>query len=64
MIEHPDFLNVRKLVILMVSGPFILLAVLAAIDLSWHQFGDRQEAEVCCTQAHLDSTSKLYFKRL
>ena len=48
MTEHPDFISVRKLALIMASGPFVLLALLAAIDFSWHQFTGWQMAEVPC----------------
>jgi len=62
MTEHPDFLNVRKLVIVMATAPIALLLFLTLIDLSWHHFNVWQSAGVWCTQTAPNSSSsiKLY----
>jgi hypothetical protein len=34
MLEYPDFLNVRKLALILAFGPFALLLLFAALDVS------------------------------
>lgn len=60
MNEYPDFLNVRKLTILVASGPFLVLALLVAIDFSWHQImGEQSTTAAQCAQVTLNSVAKL-----
>ncbi|MBF2000619.1 MAG: hypothetical protein IGS38_07860 [Synechococcales cyanobacterium M58_A2018_015] len=51
MLNHPHFLNVHKLVLLMAIGPLALLSLFAVLDLSLFN-ADSQATEVAsCQQA-------------
>ncbi|KAM3092106.1 hypothetical protein ACKFKG_23455 [Phormidesmis sp. 146-35] len=60
MIEHPDFLNIRRLAFLLVAPPIALLLTFSAIEVSWHQMRVWQSAGVWCTQTMPDGQMKLY----
>ncbi len=60
MSEHPDFLNVRKLALILAGGPIAFLLFLSLADLSWHQVRVWQAAGVWCTQTTGNGTVKLY----
>lgn len=60
MSEHPDFLNVRKLALILAGGPIVFLLFLSLADLSWHQFRVWQSAGVWCTQPTATGHVKLY----
>ncbi len=60
MIDHPDFLNVRKLVLILATAPIAFLLMLSLVDVSWHHFRVWQSAGVWCTQSTANQTIKLY----
>jgi hypothetical protein len=60
MSEYPDFLNVRKLALILAGGPLAFLLLLSLADLSWHHFRVWQSAGVWCTQSTEQGVVKLY----
>jgi len=49
MIHHPDFFNVRKMAIILASGPILLLLLIGAVDFSWPQFRIWQQPKHSCS---------------
>ncbi len=60
MSEHPDFLNVRKLALILAGGPIVFLLVLSLADVSWHQLRVWQSVGIWCTHTTEHGPVKLY----
>lgn len=50
MIDYPDFLNVRKLALILVASPLALLMLFTMIDLSIHPSKVLQVSEQSCAR--------------